>query len=305
MDMFRQWRVIVGLVIVIVIATVAISSILPVAAAPKTTATVHAAATATPQPLAIPAACAGQTTLCPLAISLVNQQGQVRMANNLSLRPQPETNFAFGTVPAGQSVYISGNDVNLVIALLNPTNASETLTTVELRLVSFTPFNGTIANAFAACDQRVYANGTAKAPTKVAGTDCSLTTSPATTYGFPVTLSDKLTDGMVIPLDGGATPQGQLTSSSVTVAPYATSNGATTLLDIAITPNRSGTYVFQVGVAVKGHPLTFFDTTLSAFAVTQDAVDRYWSAENCTIPGNRAQVPSSGAYLCPGPVATE
>jgi hypothetical protein len=304
MPMFRQWRVIIGLVVVIVVATVAISAIVPVSAAPKTTNLATKMA-ATAQPLAIPAACANATTLCPLALSLVNPLGQVQINGQLALRPQSATSFPFGAVPAAQQIFVSGNDINIALALLNPTNAPETITSVELRVVSFTPFNGSIANAFAACDLRAYANGTAKPPANVAGHDCSLSTSPSSTYGFPVALSAKVANGIVIPLDSGSTNQGQLTSSPIIIAPYATSNGKTTLLNIAIAPNLSGTYVFQVGVAIRGHALTFFDTTLSALAVTQDAIDHYWSAENCAIPGNREQVPTSGAYLCPGPVATE
>ncbi|MBA3825726.1 MAG: hypothetical protein H0X24_17740 [Ktedonobacterales bacterium] len=304
MPMFRQWRVIIGLVAIIVVATVAISAILPVAAAPRATTTpTKVAATATP--LTLPTECATATTLCPLAITLVNQLGQMQLSNQMAQKPQADTAFAFGTVTTAKQIFVSGNDVNIVLALLNPTNTPEIITTVELRVVSFTPFYGSIPNAFAACDLRAFANGTAKPPTKVAGHDCNLNTSPSITHGFPVSLSTKVSNGIVIPLDSGVTNQGQLTSSPIVVPPYATSNGATSLLNVAITPNLSGTYVFQVGVAIRGHALTFFDTTLSALAVTQEAINRYWSAENCSMPDNRWQVPASGAYLCPGPVATE
>jgi len=305
LPMFRQWRILVGLAIAILVATLFISIILPAVAAPNANLSLSIKNVGKTQSVAIPAACAVATTLCPLDISLLNQQGQVALSGPLSQRPQPDTNFPFGSFTSAQQIFISGNDVNIVLAVLNPTNAPETITSVELRVVSFMPFAGTIPNAFAACDLRAYANGTAQPPTHVPGHDCNFNASPSITYGFPVSLSTTVTNGAIIPLNSDITNQGQRTSNAITVPPYTTSNGATTLLNVDIAPNRSGTYVFQVGVAVKGHPLTFFTTTLSALAITPDAVDTYWSAENCSIPGIRDQVPTSGAYLCPGPVATE
>ena len=309
MQMFRQWRVIIGLVIIIVIATVAISAILPAGAAPTfamprgaTPTTTHIPA----PPAPLPIACAGQAALCPLAISLLNEQGQVQLTGNLGSQPQADSAFPFGKINPTQQLFVTGNDVNILLTLVNPTDATETITSVELRVVTFTPFTGTIANAFAACDMRAYANGTAKPPTDVKpGNDCTFNTSPSITYGYPVSLSPTVTSGIVVPLTLGITNQGQQVTGPAIIPAYQKSNGQTTLLDVAIAPNLSGTYVFQVGVAIKGHPLTFFDTTLTALAVTQDAIDHYWSAENCTIPDNSWQVPTTGAYLCPGPVATE
>jgi hypothetical protein len=270
-----------------------------VACAGQATVTTTPTASVTAIPLAPLAGCAPGGRLCAPTIVLVNTAGQMRLADRLPDQPQPATSFPLGLPQPDAEIFINGNPINLLVTLANPTNVAETVQAVELRLVHFTPQHQTIFDAFAACDTRTF---TVTRGVQENGT-CHLGDDPTATYGYPVALAGKLADGSIIPLQLALTTEGQQATGPVILAPYAYA-GATALLDIAIAPQRAGTYQFQVGVMVLGDQLRFFDPIISALAVTPDQVVRYWSADNCTLPGVSNQVPATGAYLCPGPVPT-
>jgi hypothetical protein len=246
----------------------------------------------------LPAQClAQQTDVCIATLTLLDRAGQTRLPNNLTYQPQPASKFSFGPPSAGNALFITGNDINILVTLVNPTNTLETVDNVLLRLVGFTPFNGAIANAFAACDMRAYsAKGVQPLGT------CNLGDDPPATYGYPVELATTVTPGAVIPLQLAVTPEGRQSTGPVTIAPFQTSGGSTTMLDIDIAPHVAGTYTFQVGMLIHDGEPRYFTPTLAALAVTPANIQTFWSADNCRAFANQGQIPATGAYLCPGPV---
>ncbi len=255
----------------------------------------------TPSPTALPlpplVECAPDGMICAPAIARLNSAWQMQMPRQLPDVPQPAADFPLTMPQASNEIFISGNPINLLVTLANPTSTPETLQAVELRLVHFAPQAPTIPDAVAACDTRVFS----KATGIVTDGACNLSDDPPITYGYPVKLMGNLPDGLVIPLQLGMTSEAQQSAGPVVITPYAP-YGATTLLDIAISPQRAGIYQFQVGVMVQGDQLHFFAPIIAALAVLPEQVIRFWSADNCKLPEESGQVPPMGNYLCPGPV---
>ena len=263
---------------------------------PSPTPTTHA-----PIETPLPATCPTQTNPCLISMQMQNDAGQQRLPDTLTAQPLAATNFPFGSPLPKNQLFISGNAVNIILVLANPTASTEVVTSVELRIVKFVAFTGAIPNAFAGCDMRTYS---------VAGGinghgACETTVAPVDTFGFPVALATHIQDGTTIPLQMSLTADGQATAGPLTIAPYQTNQGSTTSLDLAISPQVSGTYQFQVGLSLQNENLQYFDPVMTALAVTPDAISTYWSADNCTLPNNSSQVPSAGLFLCPGPVSIE
>jgi hypothetical protein len=288
----RSWRSISGICVLTLLLLGCGSSAASVAAAPTPTTVPIASPT-------LPAACFAQTTLCAQTIILLDKPGQQRLPDTLGSQPQPSSAFTFGPPPANNAIFISGNAINILLSLVNPTSSAITVDSLMLRVAGFTPFGGTIANAFAACDERTYS---ATAGVR-AGGRCDSGDYPDFTYGYPVTLSTSVTVGAIIPLQAGTTSEGMAGSGPVVVAPFQTSNGSDTLVDVAITPQVAGTYQFQVGVKAHDDIARYFAPTQTALAVTPGQIQQFWSATNCTLDSNRGQVPATGTYLCPGPVS--
>lgn len=249
---------------------------------------------------ALPVTCLAQTTLCAQTIALINKPGQARLPDAWGYQPRPSSAFTFGPPAANSALFISGNAINILLSFVNPTSAPLTLDNMLLRVVGFTPFSGTIANAFAACDERTFS---ASDGVQSGGT-CEIGDDPSATYGYPVTLSTTVKVNTIIPLEVGSTAEGEIGSDPVAVAPFQASDGSVTLVDVAITPQVAGTYQFQVGVKVHDATASYFPSLLTALAVTPDQIQQFWSATNCTLSANRNQVPATGSYLCPGPVSS-
>ncbi len=246
----------------------------------------------------LPPECLGpQASVCAAALTVLDAAGQTQLPDNLAYQPLPAHNFTFGPPAAGNALFISGNPINLLVTVANPTNAPLTVDDVWLRVVGFTPFTGTIPNAFAACDMRAYTTR----GVQPLGT-CALGDDPPATYGYPVALAGAITPGMVIPLQLAYTAEGHLATGTISIAPYQTSGGNTTQLAIAIAPQRAGTYQFQVGILVHGGVPQYFAPVLAALAVNPSDIQTYWSADNCPAFARQGQLPATGAYLCPGPV---
>lgn len=238
--------------------------------------------------------------LCLVNMRLVNVLGLTRLPDTLGNQPLASARFPFGTPLPKDQLFISGNDVHIILDLANLTNAPTTVASVELRVVNFAPFTDTVANAFAACDGRVYS---ASGGIKGRGA-CQFTVIPALTYGFPVSLPAIIKGGITIPLQLSSTTLGQAGPGPATIAPFQTNQGTTTALDVDIVANRSGTYQFQVGVGLQDGELGYFAPVMTALALTPDAIGTYWSTANCVLPNNSSQVPATGRFLCPGPLST-
>jgi hypothetical protein len=289
----RSWRSISGICALAVFLFGCGSSTPAVAARPSPT-TVPIAS----PPL--PSVCLDQTTLCAQAITLIDTPGQARLPDSWGSQPRPSSAFPFGPPPANTAIFISGNAINIQIALVNPTANTITVDNLVLRVVGFTPFGSSIPNAFAACDKRTFSSASGVVP----GGACDVGEYPNATYGYPVTLSTIVKVGAIIPLQTSIIPEGMAGLGPVVVAPFQASNGSVTLVSVAITPQVSGTYQFQVGVKAHDDIARYFAPIQTALAVSPDQIQQFWSAPNCMLSANRSQVPTTGTYLCPGPVSS-
>ena len=229
---------------------------------------------------------------CPLGVYLLR-----KILQKALLLPS----YHFGGCSSENQIFISGNDINIMLILANLTVSATTVSGVELRLVQFAAFNGTIPNAFTGCDMRTYsvAGGIKKSRSL-----CS-DGLPHCHVWLPVTLATVMQSGTTIPLQLGLTADGQAPAGQISVAPHETSQGSPTALDIDIAPQLSGTYQSQVGLNLQNGNLQYFDPVMTALAGTPSAIITHWSADNCSLPKNSSLIPTTGSFLCPGPVNTE